>query len=157
VAANVSTDGTYVYVSGVQPGDHTFTSQDALLPALGGYATCAQESQRCAFTGTQSVAYGANGHYVYGSFTGGTPCNNAVFGDPAFGAAKSCLVSASPPAFSPCVAESGTCSYAGTRMIAYGAEGRFVYRRLASPVKCDSTVFPDPIYGVPKACYLGGS
>lgn len=156
-AANVSTDGTYVYVAGVQPGDHTFTSQDAVLPALGGYATCAQEAQQCSFSGTQSVAYGANGHFVYGTFTGGTTCSNAVFGDPAFGVAKSCLVSASPPAFSPCVAEGGTCSYTGTRMVAYGAEGRFVYRRLAGPVRCDNSSFPDPIYGIPKACYLGGS
>ena len=51
---------------------------------------CAAEGGVCAFTGTIEVRYGANGSYVYKTFTDGTACTNEVFGDPIFGVVKSC-------------------------------------------------------------------
>ncbi len=56
----------------------------------GNWVSCASENGFCSFAGTQNVRYGANGVYVYRTFTNGTTCSNAVFGDPIFGVAKQC-------------------------------------------------------------------
>lgn len=57
------------------------------------YTYCADEGQRCNFSGTKDVFYGAQGKntYVY-SVTGGIDCNNNTFGDPIPGVAKRCFV-----------------------------------------------------------------
>ncbi|WP_371600827.1 trehalase family glycosidase [Streptomyces sp. NBC_00564] len=59
-----------------------------------GYAgSCAAENGTCGFSGTQTVAYGARGRFIYKSFSGGTPCTSAAFGsDPLPGVAKSCYL-----------------------------------------------------------------
>jgi hypothetical protein len=59
-----------------------------------GYATaCSDEDRTCAFSGHQTVAYGARGSFVYRSFTGGTACTTAAFGtDPLPGVRKSCYL-----------------------------------------------------------------
>lgn len=59
-----------------------------------GYTLCASENQTCSFTGTRSVAYGANGSFNYKTATGSIGCNNATFGDPISGVAKSCYYGA---------------------------------------------------------------
>src|SRR5690606_20537798 len=60
-------------------------------PEDDGYTFCANEFSNCSFTGTASVAFGANGNYVYSTFTDGTLCTVSVFGsDPAFGTPKKC-------------------------------------------------------------------
>ena len=51
---------------------------------------CANEGGVCTFSGTREVRYGANNIYAYGTFTGGTPCNNTIFGDPIYGTFKYC-------------------------------------------------------------------
>ncbi len=51
---------------------------------------CANEGDQCSFTGTKEVRYGANGSYSSIIFTNGTPCTNAVFGDPLYGTVKQC-------------------------------------------------------------------
>src|SRR5688572_33004155 len=56
----------------------------------GGWVFCANENETCAFTGTRQVRYGAAGRYAYVNATDGTPCTNAVFGDPAPNLAKHC-------------------------------------------------------------------
>ncbi|WP_329257402.1 hypothetical protein OG223_35240 [Streptomyces sp. NBC_01478] len=61
-------------------------------PTTTTWTTCAAEAGTCAFTGTHEVAFGANGQYVYGSYSGGTPCPNTVSGDPISGASESCYV-----------------------------------------------------------------
>lgn len=59
-----------------------------------GYATaCAAEDGTCAFSGQQTVAYGARGSFVYKSFTGGTRCTTAAMGtDPLPGVSKTCYL-----------------------------------------------------------------
>jgi hypothetical protein len=59
-----------------------------------GYGTtCASEGGPCAFTGMQTVAYGARGVFLYRSFTGGAACTSTTFGsDPLPGVAKSCYL-----------------------------------------------------------------
>jgi hypothetical protein len=56
-----------------------------------GYTFCSNEYERCSFSGTMDVAYGANGqfNYRYG-VTGGIDCNNGTFGDPIPGVIKAC-------------------------------------------------------------------
>jgi hypothetical protein len=56
-----------------------------------GYSFCANENQRCNFSGTKDIAYGANSKFNYRTgITGGIDCNNAVFGDPIYGTVKAC-------------------------------------------------------------------
>jgi Bacterial alpha-L-rhamnosidase 6 hairpin glycosidase domain/Bacterial alpha-L-rhamnosidase C-terminal domain len=59
-----------------------------------GYGTtCAAENGTCTFSGTQTVAYGARGTYIFRTFTSNTPCTTAAFGsDPLFGVQKSCYL-----------------------------------------------------------------
>lgn len=42
--------------------------------------------------GSEVLVDGANGQYSYGSYTGGTPCTNTVYGDPVSGTSKPCYV-----------------------------------------------------------------
>ena len=58
------------------------------LPSV--WTRCADENGVCAFQGTAAVRYGANNVYVQKTLTDGTPCTNAVFGDPIFGVFKRC-------------------------------------------------------------------
>jgi len=55
------------------------------------YRFCANEGQACAFTGAQTVLYGANGAFNQKMATTTIDCNNTEFGDPAVGVAKSCF------------------------------------------------------------------
>ncbi|MFF4353855.1 trehalase family glycosidase [Streptomyces sp. NPDC001530] len=59
-----------------------------------GYATsCSAEGGTCAFSGQQTVAYGARGTFAYKTFSGGTGCTTAAFGtDPLPGVSKSCYL-----------------------------------------------------------------
>ena len=127
-----------------------------------GYTFCAWENERCSFSGTRDVAYGANGRFVYRrNVRGGVDCNNRVFGDPIRGVYKACYTRASsstsgsgPSGYTLCARENERCSFSGTRDVAYGANGRFVYRRnVRGGVDCNNRVFGDPIRGVYKACY----
>jgi Flp pilus assembly pilin Flp len=51
---------------------------------------CATEGGTCSFSGTMEVRYGEAGSYFYLILTNGTPCTNAVFGDPVVGTLKHC-------------------------------------------------------------------
>ena len=59
-------------------------------PTTSTWTKCAVENATCAFTGTKTVRYGANGKYIIKTISGGTPCTNAVFGDPIVGTVKTC-------------------------------------------------------------------
>ena len=54
------------------------------------YIDCATENGFCAFAGQATVRYGTADSYVYQTLTGGTVCDNATFGDPAYGSVKNC-------------------------------------------------------------------
>jgi Bacterial Ig domain len=74
---------------------------DATPPPPSDWTFCANEWERCSFTGTQEVRYGANGTFTAPrTFTDGVECTNAVFGDPLPGVLKRCerrAPSSSPP------------------------------------------------------------
>jgi chitodextrinase len=77
-----------------QSGTVSAATQAASSGGPAGYAFCANEGGTCAFSGTMSVAYGANSLFKYLTLTGGTPCNNTVFGDPIPGTVKACYTKA---------------------------------------------------------------
>jgi hypothetical protein len=55
-----------------------------------------------------------------------------------------------------CVAENGTCNFAGQRVVAFGANGNYNYFTVLNTVACNvNTLGPDPAMNVPKACYYG--
>jgi hypothetical protein len=70
-------------------------------PPPSDWTFCANEWERCSFTGTQEVRYGANGTFTAPrTFTDGVECTNAVFGDPLVGVVKHCerrAPSSTPP------------------------------------------------------------
>jgi alpha-L-rhamnosidase len=150
-------DADYVYLTGVQPGPYLIADNPGGTSAPTGYTSCAQENGTCAFTGTMSVAYGADGVYTYQTLTGGAPCDSTVFGDPDYGFVKSCYigpVTTSPSGSTYCAAENGLCAFSGSAVVAYGAGGTFTQKTLTGGTPCDNTVFGDPNVGTVKACFL---
>jgi Pectinacetylesterase len=118
-----------------------------------GFTLCAGENGTCAFTGPATVAYGAYGLYAYKELTNGTPCTNAVFGDPVSGVFKSCYLR---PAvrWSSCAGEGGTCTMAnGKGVVRYGANGKFLFKEVEISIPCTNAAFGgDPARGFSKEC-----
>lgn len=54
---------------------------------------CANENQKCTFSGTRNVRYGANRIFNTKIFSGSVACTNAIFGDPVLGQVKTCQYS----------------------------------------------------------------
>ena len=146
---------------------------DAVIEYLGagadtppsGYIFCAWEDERCNFSGTADVAYGANGTFARRTgVRNGIDCNNGVFGDPLPGVRKACYirtVNSGQPDYTPpsgytfCAWEDERCRFGGTADMAYGANGTFVYRTgVRNGIDCNNGVFGDPLPGVRKACYI---
>jgi alpha-L-rhamnosidase len=155
-----SQDSNYVYLTGVPPGSYNVTSNPGPAGGPPGYTECAAENGTCSFSGTEEVAYGGNGIYTYQTITGGTACDNSVFGDPDYGVVKGCYTGAvvtGPSGSTYCSPEHGICSFTGTQEVAFGAGSSFTEQTLTAGTPCDDAVFGDPDYGVVKACFLIGS
>jgi hypothetical protein len=124
----------------------------------GTWTQCATEHNSCAATGSQPIAFGADGAYWTTTSNGATTCSADTVGvDPVYDVAKSCYTqTGAPQGFgTTCAAENGTCAFSGERTVAFGADGDFVYRTFNGGVGCTNTAFgQDPIYGVAKSCYL---
>jgi hypothetical protein len=60
------------------------------VAATSQWTFCANEDGICTFQGTRRVRYGISGQYSILTRTSPVACNNATFGDPAFGADKTC-------------------------------------------------------------------
>jgi hypothetical protein len=132
------------------------------------WTDCAAENGVCSFSGSRQVRYGANGSYAYKSATDSIGCNNATFGDPVYGVAKSCSYAttastttttapvtttvAAPTTWTACAGENGTCSFSGTHQVRYGANNTYSYRSATGAIVCDNATFGDPIYGIVKSC-----
>ena len=56
-----------------------------------------------------------------------------------------------------CANENGYCSFYGTQLVRYGANGVYYYRTLTGGASCTNAVFGDPLFGVSKQCSYGGS
>jgi len=66
---------------------------NATAPVAPTWTTCASEGGTCTVSGTREVRFGAGTSYVSKVVTGLVQCTNAIFGDPAYGVAKSCSFS----------------------------------------------------------------
>jgi hypothetical protein len=119
------------------------------------YSFCSSEWDTCNFTGKREVQFGTSGSYNYGMATNGTPCLNSIFGDPRVGEQKMCSTGLRGYTF--CANEWGAptqCSFSGTKVVAYGARGKYTYGSFTGSVACSNSVFGDPIPGVEKFCFV---
>ena len=58
----------------------------------------------------------------------------------------------------PCSNEGQTCTFVGTRLARYGANGNYLYKSATNSIKCDSTTFGgDPAPGVAKSCSISNT
>ncbi len=60
---------------------------------LSAFKECANERERCEFSGVRTVRYGDGTTFAYNIVENGTECTNTVFGDPVPGVKKKCYVS----------------------------------------------------------------
>lgn len=121
-----------------------------------GYVYCTNEGGYCGFSGSATIAFGANGVYTYKNLTGGTACTTAVFGDPISGVQKSCYISGGGPiGYTFCASENQRCNVPSLANIAYGASLSYLYKNnVTGGVDCNSATFGgDPISGTIKGCY----
>ena len=126
---------------------------------------CASEGGMCQFSGAASVTYGAGSQWRTRNFQNGAPCNNSAFGgDPAPNQKKMCYLEGSAGTtvsnridsrWARCANEGGNCRVGGQRSVAYGAQGKWVYRTVSGGITCSNEAFRrDPNPGVAKACYV---
>lgn len=62
-----------------------------------------------------------------------------------------------PSGYTKCAKEGETCSFSGTRSVAYGKAGEFVYANLSGPITCNGSLFPSINVGNPRYCSYSGS
>ena len=60
-----------------------------------------------------------------------------------------------PSGYTKCAKEGETCTFSGTRSVAYGKAGTFVYATLTGPVSCAASRFPAINVGTPRYCSYG--
>ena len=60
-----------------------------------------------------------------------------------------------PSGYTKCAKDGETCSFSGTRSVAYGKAGTFVYANLTGPISCTSSRFPATSVGTPRYCSYG--
>ena len=153
-----SSDANYVYLTGVQPGTYLVTANPGNYGVPAGFTKCAAENGTCSVTGTEEVAFGANGIYTYATESASVACTGAAFGDPDYGVVKSCYtgpVTTGPSGTTYCGPENSLCSFFGTETVYFGAGSDWTSKSITGGTPCTDAVFPDPDYGVVKACYLG--
>jgi alpha-L-rhamnosidase len=152
-----SADANYVYLTGVQPGTYSVAANPGNYGVPTGFTQCASENGTCSVTGTQSVAFGANGIYSYTTESSSTACTTAALADPDYGVIKSCYtgpVTSGPSGTTYCGPESALCAFSGTRTVYFGAGSDWTSKSLSGGTPCTDAVFPDPDFGVVKACFL---
>jgi pectate lyase len=60
-----------------------------------------------------------------------------------------------PTGYTKCAKEGETCTFSGTRSVAYGKAGTFVYATLTGPISCTASRFPSINVGNPRYCSYG--
>jgi hypothetical protein len=145
-------DSDHIYFTGVQPGARTFRYSDGTRcpNAPERWTFCADENGACSFSGTKRVRYGKRGTYNYGNFDLSVPCDNATFGDPIPGVAKSCQYSSE--LYTVCAREGQACTFGGTRQVRFGANGQWITRTASGGTPCNVATFGDPLPNTVKRC-----
>jgi hypothetical protein len=122
---SVSVNGSVVWSNG------TFTPR----PGIGG---ASQDSAYVYLTGVAPGTYDVTASGL------GNPAPPAPPGN----------VSGLPAGFTQCAGEGGTCSFSGTRVVAYGA-GTYATKTATSSTSCDNASFGgDPVASTLKSCYV---
>jgi pectate lyase C len=62
-----------------------------------------------------------------------------------------------PTGYTKCAKEGSTCSFSGTRSVAYGKSGTFVYATLTGPITCQGSLFPPINVDNPRYCSYSNS
>jgi pectate lyase len=62
-----------------------------------------------------------------------------------------------PTGFTKCAKEGETCTFSGTRSVAYGKSGTFVFATLTGPITCSGSLFPAINVGTPRYCSFGAT
>ncbi|MES1262964.1 MAG: hypothetical protein ABUL69_01330, partial [Peristeroidobacter soli] len=60
-----------------------------------------------------------------------------------------------PSGYTKCAKEGETCSFTGTRSVAYGKAGTFVYANITGPFTCAASRFPSISVDTPRYCSYG--
>src|SRR6187549_3257630 len=60
-----------------------------------------------------------------------------------------------PSGYTKCAKDGETCTFSGTRSVAYGKAGTFVYATLTGPITCTASRFPSISVGTPRYCSYG--
>lgn len=124
---------------------------------------CAQEGETCRFDGLARVRYGVDGRYAYRNASNGLRWSVDTFGDPAFGAQKTCEYQQQRGQdygrderdWDYCASEDGFCAFTGPGEVRYGTKGRFVVRKAMNGMPCKVENFgSDPAFGEPKHCFV---
>jgi hypothetical protein len=116
------------------------------------YRQVLSENQQATIAPAENVAYGANGTFNFRTVSGTFRCDNATFGDPIPGQVKSCYLPL--PDYSPAVNEGSPLAGLNMTAMAYGANGKFVFKILSGTITCTVATFgSDPAPGVGKTCY----
>ena len=109
-------------------------------------------------TGSQPIAFGADGAYWSTMSNGALTCSSGAVGvDPVYDVVKSCYSwTGPPPGFGTrCAAENDTCTFTGEQTIAYGADGDYRYKTFTGTANCTNAAFgADPLPNVAKSCYV---
>ena len=133
----------------------------SIIPPAG-YTYCAADTGGFYLLNASDVAYGSNGNFRYlHNKTGNVSFNTSTFGDPNIGVLKGGFYKRRPFTTAPvgpagytwCSTENGSFTLPGVCDVAYGANGKFVYKSGQSRTVTfnNSTYGPDPIGGVAKS------
>lgn len=125
-----------------------------------GFTYCSTEGGTCTLPARTDVAYGTSGAFHYEqNASGAIGCSNATFGiDPAPNVHKACFTDFGPPGYRYCATEGGACSLPSTSDVAYGANGRYLYKYDVSGfIACNNAAMgADPAPYVVKGCFTVG-
>ena len=62
-----------------------------------------------------------------------------------------------PTGYTKCAKDGATCTFTGTRSVAYGKAGTFVYATLTGPINCTASLFPATSVATPRYCSYGAA
>lgn len=160
-------------ISGITSVGSRFLAQSG---ASDTWIRCASEGERCSFSGTKEVRYGANGTYINSVYSNGVSCETSTFGsDPVpfvkkgcdyFGSGATSSTSGTSDSatqtstWTDCATEGGICNIVGRERVRvrFGANESYLYYTTSGSsqmeaVVCRSDVFgSDPAPGVVKKC-----
>jgi hypothetical protein len=133
------------------------------LPVTGppGYSQCADVGLACTGLKDSDIAFGTSGlyRYLYDQNTD-VLCDSSGFGgDPTGGQTSACFANAGPTGYWWCADEGASCSTTEPEHVAFGANAVFTFADFpAGSVDCRVQAIggplPDPLPGIPKACYI---